>query len=181
MLLAFLVVLATTLYLFRRRKIYFHEDQMTTTGTVFAPVSGRVVEIVNGNSKSILIKMGLLQEEGIYLPSTSEIKNLTFHSDFSSFRFSTPKDICDDKGTVLELSDKKGRTISMQFIRFVTGRLPELIVLPGDRGRRQVNIGYFPFGGYVKLLLPQDCEVVVKEGDKVIATEAIVARFVEED
>jgi phosphatidylserine decarboxylase len=154
---------------------------MTTQGTVFAPVSGKVEKINNEGRKYILFKIGLLNEEGIYLPFTCEIKNLSFHSDFSSFRFSSPKDISDEKGTVLELSDKKKRSISMQFVRFVSGKLPELIVLPGDRGRRQVNIGYFPFGGYVKLLLPSESEIVVKEGDKVVATEAIVARFLDEE
>jgi len=177
----FILVLASTLFLFRRKKTYFHEDQVTTTGTVFSPISGKVVEVKKSGVKSLLVKMTFLDESGIYLPCTSEIKNLNFHSDFSAFRFSAPKDISEEKGTVLKLTDKKGRSISLQFIRFISSKLPELIILPGDRGRRQVNIGYFPFGGYVKVLLPEESEVVVNVGEKVIATETIVARFKDEE
>ena len=178
MLLAFV---SSAFYIFRRKKVYFHEDQVTTTGTVFAPVSGKVVRVSEGNTKSITIRMNILDELGIYLPCTSEIKNLNFHSDYSSFRFSSLNLDSSEVGTVLELSDKKKRVISLQFIRFVTGRLPELVILPGDRGRRQVNIGYFPYGGFVILNLPEESEIVVKEGDRLVATEAIVARFKNEE
>ena len=47
--------------------------------------------------------------------------------------------------------------------------------MPGDRGGRRVNIGYFPFGGTVVLYLPKKYEILVKVNDDVNAGETIFA------
>jgi phosphatidylserine decarboxylase len=49
------------------------------------------------------------------------------------------------------------------------------MVMPGDRGGRRVNIGYFPFGGTVMLYLPKKYEILIKTNDEVTAGETIMA------
>lgn len=177
------LIFAITLALFRKKKNDYYEEQLTTIGTIYSPISGKVVRAsrAEDGSNVVAIKTGLFHPYGIYLPFTSKIENLVFNNDLKTSRFSTSLNPEKESGVVLELSDKKERKIQIQFVRFITGKLPELVILPGDRGRRQVNIGYFPFGGVTIIYLPEACELVAKVGDRVIATESILARIKEED
>ena len=63
----------------------------------------------------------------------------------------------------------------MTFFKCRLGLWPELIVMPGDKGGRRVNIGYFPFGGTVMLYLPKKYEILIKSNDEVLAGETILA------
>ncbi len=176
------IVLACHFFLYRKKVVFDHEDQITTLGTVYAPISGKVVAIKNDAAvKIITIRTSFIDNFGIYLPITCEVKNLIMNKDSYLYRFSSDDDFKQDRGTVLELKDKKNRTISMNFIRYFSGKAADLVILPGDRGRRQSAIGFFPFGGVTKVILPIGFELEVTVGSRVISTETIVARFNEEE
>ena len=51
--------------------------------------------------------------------------------------------------------------------------------MPGDRGGRRVNIGYFPFGGTLILYLPEKYEILIKENESINAGESIIAMLPE--
>jgi phosphatidylserine decarboxylase len=145
--------------LFRKTPNRFRDDPVVTTGVVFAPCNGKIIA-VHQNEENIQIEISILpwREMGIFLPMSSEIKNL----------WRTKKEV------VLEL-DSRSDLIGMHFIKRVLGLWPELIVTPGDKGGRQVNIGFFPFGGTLVLYLPKKYEILIKNFNEVIAGETIVA------
>ena len=168
-------------FLFRKRKSYFREDQLTTCGIIYSPVSGRITQIEESqNGKRIFIKTGLMDEYGIYLPFTSKIEDIFYNPEAYTSRSSShfSKDL--SFGTGMILKDKLFREVKLEFMRFFSGRAPELVVLPGDMGRRQVNIGFFPFGGVTVVNIPHDADLVSAKGEKVIATETILAKLEEE-
>jgi hypothetical protein len=176
-----LMMILGYLFLFRKRKSYFHEDQVTTSGNIYAPVSGKVLYSGEAqDSRKIIIKTNLFDEYGIYLPFSGKIRDIAFDDSSYSYRTVSSFDKNAQLNTFVELEDKKQRSLKIEFLRFFSGRAPELVVIPGDRGRRQVNIGFFPFGGITVLKLPLNSEQVAQKGDRVRATETIVARFNEE-
>lgn len=176
------LILAAHFFFYRKKIVFDHEDQITTLGTVYAPISGKVVAIKEEeDSKVVTIRTSFIDNFGIYLPITCEIKNLIMNKDSYLYRFSSDADFVPERGIVLELKDKKNRVITLNFIRYFTGKVADLVVLPGDRGRRQSSIGFFPFGGITKIILPKSFDVEVADGSRVVSTETIVARFNEEE
>jgi hypothetical protein len=177
-----LLLIGGYLFLFRKRHIYFHEDQVTTTGNIYAPVSGKVISIGEADGyKKIVIKTGLLNEYGIYLPFSCEVKDIGYDTQECIYRTANSFDLEKEASTYITLLDKKGREMSMQFLRFFTGMSPEIVLIPGDKGRRQVNFGFFPYGGLTILKMSPNAEFLADVGDRVNATETIVARFRNED
>lgn len=178
LLLLTIVGLGVWTFVLRKKIVFENDDQFTTRGSVFSPISGRVtlVEETTTN-KVITIKTTLLDNFGLYLPSTSEVKNLNYEKTSHVFWFDKTSVLDLGHGVVLELHDKNRQIFTLQFIKYYLGNLPELVILPGDRGQRHANFGYFLFGGLTKVFLPQTFNIEVKAGDKVISTESIIARF----
>ena len=117
------------------------------------------------------------KEMGIYLPLSCEIKNLLVLKGQSFFRYFKAVEVIgtkEGKGVSLAL-DNRGESLGLTFFKCKFGLWPELLVIPGDRGGRRVNIGYFPFGGTVMLYLPKKYEILVKSNDEVNAGETIIA------
>jgi phosphatidylserine decarboxylase len=117
------------------------------------------------------------KEMGIFLPLSSEIKTLLVLRGQSFFRFKRVEEVLGSKeGKGLSLSlDNKGETVGMTFFKCKLGLWPEIMVMPGDKGGRRVNIGFFPFGGTVMLYLPKKYEILVKQNDELTACETILA------
>lgn len=114
---------------------------------------------------------------GIFLPLSCEIKNLLVLKGQSFFRLKKAIEELgakEGKGVSLAL-DNRGESVGLTFYKCKVGLWPELMVMPGDRGGRRVNIGYFPFGGTVMLYLPKKYEILVKTNDEVTAGETIFA------
>jgi phosphatidylserine decarboxylase len=146
-------------FLLRKKPNRFRDDPVTTAGVVFSPANGKIVSIIEDNDKTkIEISLKIWKEMGIFLPITAEIKNL--------WRTQTE--------VILEL-DNRLEVIEMHFVRQFFGFWPDLIVTPGDKGARRVNIGFFPFGGTVLLYLPKKYEILIKDQNVVIAGETIIA------
>jgi phosphatidylserine decarboxylase len=117
------------------------------------------------------------KEMGIFLPLSSEIKNLMVLKGQSFFRYQKAEEVIgtkEGKGVSVSL-DNRGETIGLTFFKCKLGLWPELMVMPGDRGGRRVNIGYFPLGGTVMLYLPRKYEILIKINDEVAAGETILA------
>jgi len=114
---------------------------------------------------------------GVYMPLSSEIKTLLVLKGQSFFRTQIAEEVIgtkEGKGVTLAL-DNRGESIGLTFFKCKLGLWPELMVMPGDRGGRRVNIGFFPFGGTVMLYLPKKYEILMKINDEVIAGESIIA------
>lgn len=177
-----ILVLAGWSFILRKKIVFENDDQFTTRGTIYAPISGHVTAVeATETEKIVTIKTNFKDNFGLYLPSTSEVKNLNFETQSSVNWIDETSDLDSSKGVFLELYDKNRQKICLQFIKYYLGHLPELVILPGDRGQRQANIGYFLFGGLTKLYLPQNFNIEVSKGDSVVSTETIIARYNEND
>lgn len=169
---SFLIFLLYTLvvFLFRKRKIYYKDDQITTSGLVFSPVTGKIVDIDEKEEKlNIKLKCFPWNEMGIHMPLTGEVKDVS--------REKGPVDLASNfPGRVAKVSleGKDKDLIELSFGKSMFGGRPQLMVAPGDRGRRQVNIGFMPLGGTVELRLPKNCDLMVKVGDDLKAAESVV-------
>lgn len=169
----------------RKNRNDFRDEPVSTKGVIFSPANGKVVHIEHDVSHGLfgeqLIEIQIMvawwKEMGIFLPLSSEIKNLLRLSGQSFFRYHKAVEVLgskEGKGVSLVL-DNRGETVGLTFFKCKLGFWPELIIMPGDRGGRRVNIGYFPFGGTVMLYLPKKYEILVKTNDEVNAGETIFA------
>jgi hypothetical protein len=169
----------------RKSRNDFRDDPISTRGVIFSPANGKVVHIEHNVSHGFygdqLIEIQIMipwwKEMGIFLPLSCEIKNLLVLKGQSFFRYLKAVEVLgskEGKGVGLAL-DNRGESIGLTFFKCKLGLWPELMVMPGDRGGRRVNIGYFPFGGTVMLYLPKKYEILVKTNDEVNAGETIFA------
>jgi hypothetical protein len=184
--LTFFIFVYLVLYIvLRKSRNDFRDDHGMTRGVIFSPANGKVVHMENSVSHGmfgeqmveIQIMIPWWKEMGIFLPLSSEIKNLMVLKGQSFFRYHKAEEVIgtkEGKGVSVSL-DNRGETIGMTFFKCKVGLWPELMVMPGDRGGRRVNIGYFPFGGTVMLYLPKKYEILININDEVAAGETILA------
>jgi phosphatidylserine decarboxylase len=169
----------------RRNRNDFRDDPMITKGVIFAPANGKVVHIENNVSHGMygdqLVEIQIMipwwKEMGVFMPLSAEIKTLIVLKGQSFLRTHIAEEVIgtkEGKGVSVAL-DNRGETIGLTFFKCKLGLWPELMVMPGDRGGRRVNIGYFPFGGTVMLYLPKKYEILLKINDEVTAGETIMA------
>jgi len=161
------IILYGLIYLIlRKNRNDFRDDPISTKGVIFSPSNGKVIHIEPNVSHGIFgeqfyeiqISIPWWKEMGIYLPLSCEIKQLLVLKGQSFFRYFKAVEILgskDGKGVSLTL-DNRGESIGLSFMKCKLGLWPEVLVMPGDKGGRRVNIGYFPLGGTVMLYLPKN-------------------------
>jgi hypothetical protein len=179
-------ILHSLLYLLlRKNRNDFRDDPVSTKGMIFSPANGKILHVEKGVSHGIfgsnLIEIQIMipwwKEMGIYMPLSAEIKNMMVHKGRSFFRYFKAFEKVGantGKGVSLHL-DNHGESVGFTFYKCRLGLLPSLVVLPGDRGGRRVNLGYFPLGGTVVLYLPENYEILIHANDEIIAGETILA------
>lgn len=184
-----LLFYSATLLVFRRKPSPYRENMINRAeGLVYAPANARVIS-VRKNVNHIIFGKNLTEvqlgipwwsEAGLYLPVKSEIKDFQSKDGKSFFRFAAEplpdQSSISVAGISLTLETSKTQHIGIQFVKCILGQWPEIIVMPGDRGKERVNIGFFPFGGTVLLFLPQDFEILVTKDNEVIAGETVIAK-----
>lgn len=169
----------------RKSRNDFRDEPISTKGVIFSPSNGKIVNIEHSVSHGLygeqLIEIQIMipwwREMGICLPLSCEIRNLIRLKGRSFFRHKKAvEDLGSNEGKGVSLAlDNRGECIGLTFLKCKLGLWPELLIMPGDRGGRRVNIGYFPFGGTVMLYLPRKYEILVKINDEVNAGETIFA------
>ncbi len=180
----------TSLYLvayliLRRDSNFFRDDPTITSGVVFAPCNGKVIHIEEKVNHSFygedLIEVQICipwwKEMGIFLPLSSEVKDLRIFKGKSFYRYgfyALKAGIANYSGLGI-IFGIKDIQYGLSLIRCPLGLWPEVTVMPGDRGTRRVNFGFLPFGGTLLLYLPKRFEVLIKVDDVIAAKETIVA------
>ena len=184
--LGLLTVAYILLYLsLRKNRNDFRDDPVVTKGVIFSPANGKIVHIEHNVSHGMygdqMIEVQIMipwwKETGVSMPLSAEIRTLLVLKGQSFFRYHKAEEVIgtkEGKGVSVAL-DNRGETVGLTFFKCKLGLWPELMVMPGDRGGRRVNIGYFPFGGTVMLYLPKKYEILMKINDEVNAGETILA------
>lgn len=178
-----LVTYAFALLFFRRKAGVFKENLSITDGVLYAPSNGKVIGIFpevehptfGKGLTEVVIRIPWNVEYGIYLPFTSEVIDLVSERGRSHFRYSAEKKFLARAGLVVTLRDLKGDEIGLQLIKCPLGLWPEIKVMPGDRGKRQANIGLLPFGGTLVLYIPNKYEILIQVGQELMAGESLIA------
>lgn len=174
-------------FLFRQTKLTYKDDVGFKNDVFYSPVSGalkRVRKNINHpffgkNLTEVHLTVMPWNEYGIYLPFTCEVKELRAHRGKRLIRLgdhlTNYLEASPDVGIDLICEGVNGSTIGMKFVQCYLGGWPEIALLPGDRGKRRSNIGYFPYGGSLILYLPPETQLLLEEGDLLIAGVSVFA------
>lgn len=186
-----LVVFAGVLFFSRRLAPEFQEDAALKEGIFYAPVNGKVVSISEGvthphfgsHLNEVVVLSPWWREHGIYFPAKAEVIDLFYERTKGRFRYFYKslfgKDVQRKPSLSLGLRCVEGSQVGLDFYKCVAGMWPQVRVIPGDKGRAQVNMGFFGLGGLTVLYLPQNYEILLKEGLDLIAGQSIVANLKE--
>ena len=186
-----LLVFAGMLFFSRRLAPSFQEDAALKDGILFAPVNGKVVLLSENVShphfgadlKEIIILSPWWREHGIYFPAKAEVIDLFYERVKGRFRYLYKsiftKDTERKPSLSLGLRCVDGTKVGVDFYKCVTGMWPQVRVIPGDKGRAQVNMGFFGFGGLTAIYLTKNYEILLKEGLDLVAGQSIVAHLKE--
>ncbi|MCF8057967.1 MAG: hypothetical protein K9K67_01615 [Bacteriovoracaceae bacterium] len=162
---------------------------MLKEGILYAPVNGKIVLINNGieqnrygkNLTEVVIVSSWWREHGIYFPLKAEIIDLAYEGGVGHFRYFFKSIFNKDSKRKPSLSVGmrcvNDITVGLDFYKCVTGLWPKVRVIPGDKGKAQVNLGFFGLGGTTVLYLPENYEILAREGLDVVAGQAIVAHL----
>ncbi len=189
LLLIYLIILLFS----RRLSPAFKEDGTLKKGIFYSPVNGRLVQKTDSfqhptygtNCTELVIVSSWWREHGIYFPMKSEVDNLSYIGNKGHFRYWYKSHFIKGKerqpSLVLGMSCSNAASFGIEFYKCPFGFWPKLIIIPGDRGKAQVNMGFFGMGGTTVVYLPSEYEVTAKEGMTVIAGQTILARTTEHE
>jgi hypothetical protein len=182
-------------YLFRKHKKFSAKNPTGgNEGLVFSPCNGYVAAIKPGvhhalfgdNLLEIKLEIPLFEEMGLYLPQSVDVQEFVIKKAKKFFQMSLLQDLSsiNQKKEILEsvlltYKNPAGEKIGLQVLNNIFSFWPEVCVMPGDKGRRNANIGYVPFGGHVFLYLPSSYHAQVHVGDQVDVFESILATTIE--
>ncbi len=178
------------LYLFRRHQIRFFNGQTSNKEIVYSPVSGYIISVkkkidhafFGKNLSEIRIAIPWWQEFGVRLPLASEVIDLKMNQGKSLYRFSQygllSQEVQIVPSLMVLLNNSQGNSLGIQMIKCPFGMWPRIRVTPGDRGKNQSDIGYFPFGGTVLLYLPSNYEILVSDDAKASTGLTALAKLV---
>lgn len=160
-------VILVTLFLFRKNPK--REQDSLKKGIFYSPINGKIARIKKNEElepgsvfKEIKIKTHLFDGYGLYLPMTSEVSKVVY-------------DEKKKKALSYFFNTKEGVDFGLTFKKKLLGLYPISTLLAGDRGVRQAIIGLFPLGGTTYFYIPESSELFVREGEKVIAGESLIA------
>ncbi|MDC1174125.1 hypothetical protein OAT67_01920 [Bacteriovoracaceae bacterium] len=183
---------AIILFLTRKKKDNYREDDLIKNDMVYSPVNGKVRSITKNVDHKLFgsqltqveIVIPFWKETGLFLPMTLEIKDMIVEKGRERWRW-TGSPLPDQKdqlkaGLAVSCLSVNGTQLGLQFFKCYLGFWPELRVIPGDRGKVQVNFGFFPFGGTVVLYLPSNYEILIDRNTEMIAGQTIVAGLPED-
>lgn len=168
-------------FLSRRAAIPFR-DTIKNDGEIFlSPIHGTVQSIRSSadGGNEIRISMGMLDEKGLYLPTTGEVDFLKAYLGKKLPRDAKPEDFYrsteEFSHTDFTLTSKNQTKTLMRFIDCTFGMRPTIWLKSGDRGRAAACFGYYPFGGTLIIYLPKNSDILVFENEKIVPGQTVVA------
>ncbi|MGB9837544.1 archaetidylserine decarboxylase [Methanothermobacter sp.] len=100
----------------------------------------------------------------------------TEHLD-GKFRIARSRVLTENERNLIVIETEHGNVGVVQIAGFIARRIVQY-VNEGDHVDRGSRIGMIRFGSRVDLILPENCEVLVKTGSRPVAGETVVARFI---
>ncbi|WP_370004464.1 archaetidylserine decarboxylase [Methanothermobacter sp. KEPCO 2] len=103
----------------------------------------------------------------------------TEHLD-GKFRIARSRVLTENERNLIVIETEHGNVGVVQIAGFIARRIVQY-VNEGDYVERGSRIGMIRFGSRVDLILPENCEVLVKTGSRPIGGETVLARFIENE
>jgi len=166
--------------------IYFFRDPKRThvdkERAIFAPADGRVLSIENLDNGDYRLKdkaikisifMSIFNSHINRIPIKGKISQLSYHP--GKF-FSANRDkasVYNEHNIVTLETDNKKKIIFVQIAGLIARRIA-CWVKKGDYVETGQRFGLIRFGSRLEVYLPPDCEIKVKKGEKVKASQTII-------
>jgi len=151
---------------------------------VLAPADGRIVSVgpardpfLDRDALKISVFMNVFNVHSNRSPVDGDVRNVWYHRG-SFFNAALDKSSLENERNALELVTASGATVTCVQIAGLVARRILCYVKPGDRVARGQRYGFIRFGSRVDLYLPPTAVPRARVGDKVYATESIVANLV---
>ena len=182
---------------FRRCENRFLGVQTGKQEAIYSPVNGYITSVkkkidhafFGKDLAEIRIVIPWWQEFGVRLPFSSKVIDLKMNQGKSLYRFSK-HDLPSQEIQIVpslmilfnnSLGNSQGIFLGMQLIKCPLGMWPQIRIFPGDRGKNQSHIGYFPFGGTVLLYLPSNYEILVSNEVRASTGVTILAELLKNE
>lgn len=183
------VILACLLIslVFRKAAVPYR-DTLKTDGEIYlSPVHGTVEAIRQGIDTpdfptprhEVRISMSLLDEKGLYLPTSGEVSYLKANKGRKVSRYAGTTEFYGSPAelshTDFVLTSKDQTNTLIRFIDSPRGNRPVLYMKSGDRGRGAACFGYYPFGGTLIIYLPASSDILVFPKERLVPGQSVIA------
>jgi phosphatidylserine decarboxylase len=175
----FWVVVAFMIQFFRDPPRHIAMDE----GLVLSPADGRVISIertqdpyLDRPALKISVFMNVFNAHSNRSPVDGQVKQ-TWYFPGRFFNASLPKASLQNERAVLWIQKKDGTDVTCVQVAGLVARRILCYAKTGDDLTRGQRFGFIRFGSRVDIYLPLTAVVCAVVGDKVYATESILARF----
>ena len=161
-------------FLFRKKSIVLREN----VSGALAPISGKVRAVVQQDGcTDIEVVMPWWSGMGIHLPFYAELKSKTEKGGKAFLRYGLGGDSIERPGTLLLLEEVGAfKQWELFFGECSWGGRAQIMISSGDRGLQGASIGYFKWGGVVRIRFPSaDYELLLRRGDSIVVGKTLIA------
>ena len=168
------------LFISRRQTRTIQDTARLDSEIFIAPITGKIekIEIYQNEQLYIKIRMSLFGGWGLYLPLNSEMKHLRIKEGDHVLQNSLDVQVAKIESyhrTEIELFSARSRNYLMYCLHPSVDRLPKIWMKSGDKGVGAACFGFFPFGGWVFVVLPKNSDLLVVENEHIVAGESVIA------
>ena len=138
-------------------------------GILLSPLDGKLVK---AEDQSLYFRMSPFSHYGIRMPFFGHVRNYK-ETKIKNFRYGNGQFI--DMKQNWNLKSKSFGKIKLYFSNLTSYTRVKIYVRSGDKASLGAYIGYLPFGGKVKVDLPESLKLLVDEKDKIQSAQTLIA------
>ena len=161
------------------RRVQIHDDEL-----IFSPCDGRVVvtevvtddEYITEEMLQVSIFMSVTNVHINWFPVGGVVKYFKYHPGRFLLAWH-PKSSTDNERTTTVVQTTKGvEVLFRQIAGFVARRIVSYVKV-GENVHQNDKFGFIKFGSRIDILLPENAELLVEIGDRVVGTQTPIARI----
>ncbi len=181
-----LLLIIFTFIFFRDPDRVIPQEALESEAAVVSPADGKVMEIteiyedtyLRRKAKQISIFLSPLNVHVNRVPTSGVVKYFKFIPGKFLAAYE-PESSVKNSQTHIGVENKYGKILFKQIVGVLARRLV-WDIKEGDTLQVGQRFGMMKFGSRMDIMLPVDCEISVKPGDRVVAGETIIARVARE-
>jgi phosphatidylserine decarboxylase len=166
--------------------MFFREpkrDRLADDKLVYAPADGKVVVVEEMEEKEYLgerriqvsVFMSLSNVHINWFPVGGRVEYFKYHP--GKFMVAWHPKSSEDNERTTTVVDTGGEKILFRQIAGLVARRIVSYACAGDTVEQNAKCGFIKFGSRVDVMLPLDCEILVKQGEMVIGSQTPIARL----